>query len=170
MRMGNAIRHVKLYLILRVQFHMEIRLMRLAPATVAVTMVLALMISITTAVSSAQAQSAAPQSALAKAGHAMNPMNWSMPKVNFLSKPEPPRITKKESSVFSTVSKKTASGWNRTKNALNPSNLFPSKPKTAASEKKSPGFFSSMFQPKPQAPQQVTTVNDFLSLPRAGTK
>jgi hypothetical protein len=112
------------------------------------------------------------KSALAKAGEAMNPMNWSMPKwkapsMNFLKSSEKPIVTKKQPSVFSTVSKKTASGWNKTKAALSPSNLFPASTNKPAPKKDSPGFFSSMFQQKPE-PKPTSTVNDFLNLPRTG--
>ncbi len=139
--------------------------MRLAFAAAAVTIVLGISLGST---SSATADE---PSALAKAGEAMNPMNWSMPKWkkpqwNFLSKPEPPRITKKDENVFSTVSRKTASGWNKTKQALSPSNLFPASQTKSAPVDESPGFFSSMFPPKAE-PKKISTPNDFLSLPRS---
>ncbi len=139
--------------------------MRLAFAAAAVTIVFAFsMMGISPVV-------ADEPSAFAKMGEAMNPTNWSVPKFKapqwgFLSKPEPPRIIKKEESVFSTVSRKTASGWNKTKQTLSPSNLFPSTPKTATPKPKSPGFFSSLFQSTPE-PKKPSSPNEFLSLPRS---
>lgn len=145
--------------------------MRLAFAAAAVTIVF---VFSQPNLANAQTSSSGGKSAMSKTAEAMNPMNWSMPKwkapsFSMMKKSEKPIVKKKQPSVFSTVSRKTTSGWNKTKAALSPSNLFPASTSKPAPKKDSPGFFSSMFPPKTE-PKETSTVNDFLSLPRSGNQ
>lgn len=93
-----------------------------------------------------------------------NPAQWQMPAMPWSG--EPPRIRKKPQGMMSEMNQSAKRGWAKTKavlNPLNPARMFVSDPKPASSKPK-PGFWESIFGPA-YAPQDVRTVNDFLSQP-----
>jgi hypothetical protein len=106
---------------------------------------------------------------------AMNPKTWSWPSMPSMpSMPwgeEPARIQKKPKSVVANMNRSAKSGWNKTKNALNPANLFETdakaRPKTtkSATSNADDGFFGKLFKPE-EKPKEIRTVNDFLSQPQ----
>ena len=106
----------------------------------------------------------------------MNPTNWKMP--TFLKMPkfsgimpakqDQMRIKKKKDGLVADVSQTASRSWQRTKESLSPQNLnpikfFPASARTPSKPKtdNEPGFFGSLFAPRPQ-PQNPSTVNDFL--------
>jgi hypothetical protein len=117
--------------------------------------------------STVHAEKPSSDSVWSRTGRALNPMNWTMPKMDLFTRQEPARIKKKDSSVFKSVSRKTSQTWNKTKETLDPRNLIPEQPKTKQSKtEESPSFFSSMFKPQAPEPKQPMTTNEFLAQPR----
>ena len=121
-------------------------------------------------------------SRLGQVANAMNPFNWKMPKFkmpNFKSvlpnKAEQTEVKKKKDGLFDEVGKTVSNSWTKTKNALNPKNMNPTKFFTASSKKpaknelkkdKQPVFWSSLLNPWPEEKPQKNTVSDFLRQPR----
>ncbi len=106
----------------------------------------------------------------------MNPTKWQMP--TFLKMPkfsgilpakqDQTRIKKKKDGLMEDVTQTASSSWKRTKEVFSPQNLnpikfFPASAKTPSPAKadEGPGFFGSLFAPRPQ-PQRPSTVNGFL--------
>lgn len=106
----------------------------------------------------------------------MNPTNWKMP--TFLKMPkfsgimpakqDQMRIKKKKDGLVADVSQTASRSWQRTKETLSPQNLnpikfFPASARTPSKPKadSGPGFFGSLFAPRPQ-PESPNTVNGFL--------
>ena len=113
-------------------------------------------------------------------GGALNPLNWRMPQWKMPTfsgilpkKEETMRIKKKKDGLFDEVSKTASSSWQRTKQAFSPKNLNPVRflpasaktPSPAAEKKSDPGFFQSIFGPRPQT-ESPQTVTDFLGQPK----
>ena len=73
----------------------------------------------------------------------LNPANWKMPKMPTFQglmpqNEEKARIKKKKEGLVDEVSKTASSGWTRTKAALNPQKLNPTKFFTASAKSSSP--------------------------------
>ncbi|MDA8743826.1 hypothetical protein N9N28_04245 [Rubripirellula amarantea] len=117
---------------------------------------------------SVSAEEAAPMGPL-------NPMNWKMPEFKMPSfkallpgEEEKTRIKTKKDGLFSEVTQTASNSWNRTKEALNPQKLNPTRFFTASSktpstetEETKPGFFQSLFM-GPAETKEPETVTDFL--------
>jgi len=128
--------------------------------------------------SSAAAQSPAPNSgeaAPASIGQFMsnlNPMNWKMPSFKGMlpGQEDKTRIVKKKDGLVSDVKDTASKSWQKTKeifdpSRLSPANLFVAKEPETTTEKKTPGFFGSLFAPQDE-PEQIATATDFLALPK----
>ena len=121
-------------------------------------------------------------SGLGQVANAMNPLNWRRPKFkmpNFKSllpnKTEQTEVKKKKDGLFDEVGKTASNSWTKTKNALNPKNMNPTRFFTTSSrtpakkqvkKDKEPGFWSSLLNPWPEEQRQESTVSDFLRQPR----
>ena len=105
----------------------------------------------------------------------LNPANWTMPQwkmPDFKSimpgQAEKTRIKKKKDGLFSEVKSTASNSWTKTKEVfdpqkLNPARMFPASTRTPSktTEPAKPGFFRSLFAPKPEE-KEVSTVTDFL--------
>jgi hypothetical protein len=114
----------------------------------------------------------------------MNPLNWKMPEFkmpNFKSilpsKAEQAQVNEKKDGLFDQVGKTASSSWSKTKTALSPENLNPTRFFTTSSKsavkpvpvkEKKPGFWSKLLSPWPEEEPEQTTVTDFLRQPRVG--
>lgn len=123
-------------------------------------------------------------STFGKATNAMNPLNWKMPEFkmpNFKSilpsKAEQAEVNEKKDGLFDQVGKTASNSWSKTKTALSPKNLNPTRffttssksaVKTVPVKEKKSGFWSKLLSPWPEEEPEQTTVTDFLRQPRVG--
>jgi hypothetical protein len=135
-----------------------------------------------TSLSTATADELIEPSPIAKVAKGLNPVNWKMPqwKVPGLKQllpggEEKARIKNKKEGLVYEVSKTASNSWNKTKQAFSPKNLNPIRFFSASAKKPSqqkqeskPGFFRSLFTPKPKVENNSDTVTDFLRQKRPG--